>query len=229
SRGNVDFQGTAETSKCNITGNAPLCSDLARPGNVSGNIDGTLVRAGGTIVRGSNAIPMTDTNFSGGDTSLSTMSTDDFFTTYAGNGTTTKSQFISSAYTYQTGPNANNSANNNPLIYVNGDLSLNGGTIGSQDNPVVLFVNGNIDLKGNVIIWGTIYMTGTSFSSGTSKVFGAFLGEQNVSMTGNGAIYYNSSVSRPATIDPDRTLSTIQTREANVRMNGWKELVIGDQ
>lgn len=73
------------------------------------------------------------------------------------------------------------------IVWIDGDLSLAGGaTIGSADNPVILYVDGVITMSGNVNFFGMIYTTsnfGTSLN-GTIVIEGAVLAEGGV--TGNG-------------------------------------------
>lgn len=73
------------------------------------------------------------------------------------------------------------------LIWVEGDISLTGGTVGSATNPAILIVNGDLSLSGNPNIYGVIYVTGTLDISGTPVVKGSIVSE-NGPNNGNGTL-----------------------------------------
>jgi hypothetical protein len=231
-KGNVSFGGTPEAAECNLTG-AQTCSSLAGSGNVTGIITPgkILVDAGGSISE-SGSVPMDSSNYNEGNASLQNMSTDQFFTQFAGNGLN-KSQFGSRAFQY-TPPtsgsgqvDADSVSTSNQLIQVNGDLTLRNGTLGSPERPVVLYVNGSLNLAGNVNIWGVVYATNAEFSAGTNKIFGSLLSEQGVDMKGNAAVYYNAGLRPdPNTVDPASLLAEQVGKKSTVRVGSWRELTI---
>jgi hypothetical protein len=225
----VDFQGTPEAARCNLSGQSYLCSELAKPGNQSGLIEGTLVRAGGAIGTQGN-IPMGSGNLAGNDATLAAMSNDQLFSDFFSSGMD-KTAFKNSAYQFTQSGNktdvdtVNTNAGNNQNIYVNGDLTLNNGTLGSPDKPVAIFVDGNLVLKGNVIIWGEVYAQSADFSVGTNKILGSLVSEGAVNMKGNAAVYYNPGLRPdPNTVDPAGLVATATGRDSTVRIGSWREL-----
>lgn len=223
-RNNVDFQGTPEVANCNLTGSAPLCSSLATPGNKSGIISGTLVRAGGSIVEGGN-VPMGQENYAANDDTLANMGSEQLFQDFASGGMT-QADFKTKAYTYGQTSGVPN-AGNNQLIYVPGDLTFNNGELGSPTKPVILFVDGNLQLKGNVVIWGVVYTKSTDFSVGTNKIMGSLISEGAVNMKGNASVYYNADLRpNPTTIDPATLLANQTGKTTTVRVGSWRELTL---
>jgi hypothetical protein len=51
--------------------------------------------------------------------------------------------------TYFTGGNIGSADGQSGIIWIEGDASLNGGTIGAADNPVILIINGNLRATGS--------------------------------------------------------------------------------
>jgi hypothetical protein len=232
---NVFFQGTPEAALCDLGGTGGTqCTDLARSGNQSGIIEGTLVRAGGTISSGGN-IPMGSENLVQNDTSISSLTADQLFSAYAGAGLT-REQFKDATTTYKLSSTGGKldpdqittDARTSQNIYVDGGLTLRNGVLGSPERPVVLYVNGDLNLAGNVIIWGVVYATNADFSTGTNKIMGSLVSENNVSMNGNAAVYYNANLRPdPASVDPDTLVATGSEKLTSVRIGSWRELYYG--
>lgn len=229
---NVIFQGTPEAALCDFGGAGAQCTDLAKAGNQSGIIQGTLVRAGGTISSGGN-IPMGPDNLSQNDSSISSLTPDQLFSGYAGAGLT-RQQFIDAPTTYKINTTdegkidpdqLTSDAETSQNIYVNGDLILRNGVLGSPERPVVLYVNGDLNLAGNVIIWGVVYATNADFSTGTNKIMGSLVSENDVEMNGNAAVYYNANLRPdPASVDPDTLVASATSKLTSVRIGSWREL-----
>lgn len=59
------------------------------------------------------------------------------------------------------------------LIWVEGDQSMNGGTIGSIDSPAIVVINGDFTISGGATIYGLLYVTGKYTINGTPQVIGA--------------------------------------------------------
>jgi Tfp pilus assembly protein PilX len=59
------------------------------------------------------------------------------------------------------------------LIWVEGDQSMNGGTIGSITAPAIVVVNGDLTLSGGATIYGLLYVSGKYTIQGTPQVIGA--------------------------------------------------------
>lgn len=78
------------------------------------------------------------------------------------------------------------------VIYINGDISINGNpdvTIGSPTTPVVLYINGSFSATGNfnLTVYGIVYVTGTISLSGNSSINGegSLAAAGNLNMTGS--------------------------------------------
>jgi hypothetical protein len=73
------------------------------------------------------------------------------------------------------------------LIWVDGDSSLNGGTVGSATNPAILIVDGNFSVGGNPDIFGVIYVTGELSIHGGPIIRGSVVAENgSITSTGGG-------------------------------------------
>ena len=222
-KGNVHFQGTPEAALCETMQD---CIALATPGNQTGTIDGTLVLAGGSVTA-QGSVPMGEENYDSNNASLNTMSNDDLFSQFAGSGLT-KDQFKNSANTLIYEPSKKDLPSTNlNQIWVDGDLTLRNGTIGSPDKPVIIVVNGDLNLAGNVIIWGVVYSENADFSAGTNKIMGSLITENNVEMKGNAAVYYNPDLRpEPESFDPDAAQAGYsEARIGSVRIGSWREIV----
>ncbi len=63
--------------------------------------------------------------------------------------------------------------------------------------PSIVIVDGDLDVKGNVMIWGLLYVKGNITGTGGVDVRGAMMMEgTNGNLSGNLRIYYNSAVLR---------------------------------
>lgn len=63
------------------------------------------------------------------------------------------------------------------LIYLEGDQSLTGGTIGSIDSPAIIIVDGDLKTTGNPIIYGIVYVVNKFDVGGTPSIVGASIVE----------------------------------------------------
>jgi hypothetical protein len=197
SKGDVTFSGTAATAPC-LT--IEQCESWATPGNILENLttyDEILVTAGGDISGGNTGNPdsrLRDVHKNDNDADIAAKTNDEFFADILG---VDKVSFRDAAQLVNAGDPLPE-VNINPLIWHEGELSLNGGVIGSPDKPVSLVVDGTLSLRGNVIIWGVVYTTGNlEFSGGTNKIFGGLVSETSIDLaTGNAAVYFNDDLSQ---------------------------------
>lgn len=63
------------------------------------------------------------------------------------------------------------------LIYLEGDQSLTGGTIGSIDSPAIVIVDGTLKTSGNPIVYGLVYVVNKFDVSGTPSIVGSSIVE----------------------------------------------------
>jgi Tfp pilus assembly protein PilX len=90
----------------------------------------------------------------------------------------------------------------NPRFFVYGDLSFNGGTLGSSSNSVTLVSNGDIELRGGVTAYGLFYAaTATAVEnwdfngSGGATIHGAFISRGRFDNgSGNMRLIYDPSL-----------------------------------
>ena len=85
-------------------------------------------------------------------------------------------------------------------IWITGNTTLES-SIGSQDHPVVLIVDGDLTLAGNIIIWGLVYITNNGaalHAPGNGYLHGVLVAE-HVDFLGDGhfTVEYDSSVITP--------------------------------
>lgn len=94
----------------------------------------------------------------------------------------------------QSHTDIDNAVGQSGLIFVEGDQSLTGGTIGSPTSPAILIVNGDFDFGGNAIIYGLVYVVGIMDVAGTPSVVGSSIVENEGGATsstgfeGNGTL-----------------------------------------
>lgn len=87
------------------------------------------------------------------------------------------------------------------VIWFEGNLDLNGGTVGSEDKPVVLIVEGNATIRGNTVINGITLILEDLVTSGNPKFVGSTLVRGDVSpATGPGAGGNPSFIYSPSAI-----------------------------
>jgi hypothetical protein len=96
----------------------------------------------------------------------------------------------------------------NEVIWVEGNLSLNGTTVGCEVSvtgsnvcptanlgPSILIVNGDLTLSGGPHLYGLVYVTGDVDLSGNANFVGSLVTQGNTTnTTGSLDIYYNSAV-----------------------------------
>ncbi|GAA4408775.1 pilus assembly PilX family protein [Quisquiliibacterium transsilvanicum] len=128
----------------------------------------------------------------GNDTSLASLTDDQMFRTFFGSS---KEQFRDSPAT--TIVNCSGVCNTTLLnaiaggartIWVEGDMVLNANDVfGSLARPVMLVVNGNIEVRGNMTFYGVLYCQDSTWDNtggGNAQIIGAAISEGNFTATG---------------------------------------------
>jgi Tfp pilus assembly protein PilX len=228
-KGSVNLAGTTNAAPCPTL---DACQALDRPGNPKPDISDvydTLVTSGAAITGGDTGVPdaqILDQHKDGGRDDLSAMTGDQFFESIMGVDKTIFKEAATVVTPGQTMPDVNV----NPLVWYDGDLKLQTGTLGSPEKPITLVVNGDISVSGNLTVWGVVYTTGDDFSAGTTKIFGALIAENNITTSaGNASVFFNAEL---ATVPP---ISGITGEVATVPgavlasfdSNSWRELFLG--
>lgn len=194
SKGSVSMSGSS--SIVNTTYNQTILS--AQAVNMSGSAS-TTTSSGGSVPGN------IGTDITQNSTPLQNTSQDDFFANYFGTTDTSSVQATATDY-YSNSSNTNYSSTlngkNGTMIWIDqtggSTATINGSvTIGTIANPVILVVNGSLSLSGNVTINGFIFVLGTTgitTLTGNSVINGALATSDDLNITGNIAIQYNSTI-----------------------------------
>lgn len=182
----VSTDSTATSSDYRNTGNSPSCNNP--PAHY------TCSSQGGTINSlGPDVIPQ--------DSFLSSMSAAEFFANFMGR---TPNTYRDTVATYRvdldgtiTGEDSNSVASltglTDEVIWVEGDVS-GLGDVGTLTHPVILVINGNLDLSANTNINGLVYVTGTVSGNGSPTIYGALISAGNVNTNGNLKVIFDPNV-----------------------------------
>ena len=141
----------------------------------------------------------------GGDTNLASLSPAGFFqyffgATLAGYRDSTAGYVVDLTSTL-TAPDSTSlssiSGMNNRTIWVEAvpgtPISLPG-NIGTADKPVVLIINGDLNLSSNIEINGLVYVQGNITGNGSPTIYGALIGAGNATANGNLKLVYDPKV-----------------------------------
>lgn len=134
-----------------------------------------------------------------GDTRLSTLSNDQFFALFFG---TTPSLYRDNVASYKidlggtlTGEDSTSLSSltglGNKAIWIDGDVSGLPTPVGDPAKPVVLIVNGNLDLSSNTVINGLVFVTGNVTGNGNPEIYGSLIVAGTSSFTGNLLVVYD--------------------------------------
>lgn len=99
------------------------------------------------------------------------------------------------------------------LLWVTGNTTLNSNTvIGSPTKPVVLVINGTLDIQGGATVYGFIYVTGNVLDnkegvaaelSGNTNVVGGIAAEEDLKFKGTVNVTYNQFTNGGGPAGPD--------------------------
>lgn len=196
--------------------NVPLTGktniDIGGSSQIINTITNSTVQSGGSVaITGSaktvlstgtsSTSSLTKSDVTQNISSINSMSQNDFFATYFGVNQTTAKNSIAHYYTNSNTTNYSSTLNGmtGTSIWIDqtsGKATINGGTIGSSTNPVILIVNGQLDITGNVVIYGIIYAVGQSETdvTGTVNIYGALITADQVTLRGNTQVTYSPTV-----------------------------------
>jgi Tfp pilus assembly protein PilX len=124
-----------------------------------------------------------------GDTNLSSMSSDGFFQFFFGQS---ESSYKDGADLVTTGSGLSNISGNPRVIWVDGDADLP--SVGTQADPVILIVNGNLTMNANSVVNGLVYAAGTVTGHGSPTIYGALIAAGDANVTGNPKLIYDPAV-----------------------------------
>lgn len=171
----ADFRNTGQSPACN---NPPTGYTCSTQGNTMGH-----------------DVIMSDTR-------LSTGSTDQFFQMFFGstptdyrdhtagwvvdtNNTITGEDSTSINSVYNV-----NSQTQHQNIWLEGNVTING-EIGTEANPVILVVDGTLNLGANAVINGVVYARDAVNSTGTPTIYGALITGSDANTVGNLKVIYD--------------------------------------
>lgn len=166
-------------------------------GAYSDNPATTLISNGVDVSGLAPAPPFVDSN----DATLAAMSDDDFFESFFG---VTKETFKGFAENINCGGGCDKNdlhaalaLNNNQVIWADGDITLLNDTFGTVANPIILIVDGNLELRGGASINGLVYVMADDWDAngaGNAAINGAAIGEGGFDTNGNITITYNPAI-----------------------------------
>lgn len=114
------------------------------------------------------------------DPRLGNLTGDEFFNNFFyGDRDTMKSLADSLDQVYSSVSSANGKSG---VVWIDGDTKMTGGTYGSESNPVILIINGNLEAAGNPTVYGMLYVTGQLDAAGTLAVKGSVIVEGDPTM-----------------------------------------------
>lgn len=136
------------------------------------------------------------------DTNLSTLTGDQFFAKFMTPSTpdafrdaATWKVDLNNGMTGEDSTDINSLAGKqDAVIWVEGNVNSLSGTIGSVDKPVILVVNGDLDLGSNANIYGLVYVRGNFTSSGTPTIYGSLISQGTATGGSNLKIIYDPGV-----------------------------------
>ena len=75
------------------------------------------------------------------------------------------------------------------VIWVEGDLTLP--DLGTPEKPVVLVVQGDLELSNNAVVYGLVFVFGDISGNGNPQIFGSLISAGAAAITGNPLIIYD--------------------------------------
>ncbi|MES2217505.1 MAG: PilX N-terminal domain-containing pilus assembly protein [Pseudomonadota bacterium] len=193
-KGSVVLSGNATLKNTQYNTNMVLANGVTMSGNVS-----TVTSTGTSSTPGHIGSDIQQNNATLAAMSVATLFSDYFGAPYA----TIQSQM---AHVYTSSGASNYSSILNGItgttVWINqtsGVATISGNTtIGSPTKPVLLIVNGPINISGNTNLYGFLFVVGTTAAttdiSGNLNINGGMATGDNLNISGNTNITYNSSL-----------------------------------
>ena len=99
-----------------------------------------------------------------------------------------------------TGKELEDAANDNPdsinghIVHLS-DAKLTGGTLGTRENPIIIVVDGALDIVGSTEIWGLLIVDSVNKAAGQTDIFGGLVSQNTIDIgVGSVDIYYDEEV-----------------------------------
>ncbi len=178
---------------------SPMVSlgDVKIKGSVdfSGNEGSPSIKAGGDVTTPGKTKPG---EVAAQDADYKDLTEDEFFQLFFGlTKTQIKSQatIVSCTSTSDCNTKLGDPALAGEVVWVDGDAHVSKDTVlGSADEPMLLIVDGNLQVSGSVEIFGVSYSTGDIKYSGQGNNLGAGVAEGTLSATGNTNFSYSPEI-----------------------------------
>jgi hypothetical protein len=190
--GTLSLSGNTTVTNTNTNNTIEAGSSVAGSGNFK-----TVTSSGTSSTSGNFGSDITQNVASLANTSFG-----DLFSDYFG---MTEAQFQSKAVnTYTNNSNYATALNGmtGTTVWINqtsGSANFSGSTtIGSATNPVLIVIDGNLNISGNFTLYGFIFVLGASSAttnlSGNITIIGGMATTDNINASGNFTLTYNPSV-----------------------------------
>lgn len=197
-------------------------SGMPHPGNVglvaknivtlSGNVAVTntvtnqTIHSGG-IITSSGSVDMTTTSGTTSDpynaasgatmnnTNLQNATSDQLFQNFFGTNMATMQARADLSYSGSANYSTTLNGVTGKIIYINGDADFSSNaTIGSAAQPVIIIVNGIVNMSANINVYGFVYSSQNMNLSGGVTFRGVVAGAGNFSVSGNVDVIYDATV-----------------------------------
>lgn len=124
------------------------------------------------------------------DTNLSVLSGDDFFKNFFGMAPSLYKRYMVTRVV--TPANITTIDNlTREIIWVDGDVTLNAYTLGTETEPVILIIDGDLTMGGSFSLYGLLYVRDDLNAGGTPTIEGVAIVEDQSNITGSLQIIYN--------------------------------------
>jgi Tfp pilus assembly protein PilX len=193
SGGHIDLGSNNSTSTQvpnQTAANYPACMDVP--------LTCTMVDSSNRTVKGVDIIE--------NDSSLAALTANEFFQNFFGMSPTSYRSSMATIDTTAAGAGNAVDLATREVIWVEGNTSLNGSTVGcsvavngnntcatANIKPSILIVNGNLSLAGTPQFYGLVFVTGNLTVSGNASVYGSIVVAGNVTATGSLDVFFHST------------------------------------
>ena len=208
----VAFQGSLAgmpSAALTAKGNVDLGGNAITITNTDPATNGITVHAGGEITPHSDnnlqTLPGTppEASLAANDNELSDIPTDDFFIRFFGMDKATFKAGAGEVIGCSGVCNDRVDGKTGTVLWADpgaDSFVINSNTVvGSPDNPVILIVDGPLELRGTSTIYGVVYSTSLLWDNtggGTSRIFGSAIAEGDFEATGTPSPTYDSDIMR---------------------------------
>ena len=173
--------------------------------NQTNAVQGMLLHAGQTIVVDDTVIRQTipgrpvDAASRDADKALAQMPPDQFFQYWMG-GDKAFVRKIAKQMTCQGECGSSLAAAGSHVIWIDGNVRISSGVIGTAAAPVVLLVRGSLEITGAARVTGVVYGMGQTIRLGLSqgRIDGAVIAEQDLVLEGIGTYHYHPTALQTA-------------------------------